>query len=669
LDVLGEESIGVCQYCGTKQTLPSALDEQKANLFNRANHFRMHAEYDKAMDAYDGILNMDAGDAKAHWGLVLSRYGIEYVEDPQSKERIPTLHRIQPASILTDPDYLAAAELAPDTGSKALYEEEAARIAEIQKGVLSVAAQEEPYDVFICYKDTEEDGTRTKDSTLAQDIYYQLQKDGHRVFFSRISLEDKLGREYEPYIFAALHSARVMLAVGTTPEHFAATWVKNEWSRFLSLMKQDTAKTLIPCYRDLDPYDLPEQLSMLQSLDMGKIGFMQDLSHGVEKVLRGQQDAAPNPQAAPPAAASAAAPLVKRARLMCEDGDWKKATELVEEALNLDPENGETYLVALMAECGCPQEENLGMLVSNTLDERSNYKKARRFGDDALQARLVEYDAKCKALYDRGEKMMKKAEAILNGEVFDEKTEEEKRRQEQSRLEQEKQVQNLQTELSNLAEQERKLTSHLNSLGFFAKEKKRQTEAQLKELQEQKRSLVARLQALERDMPKEQPKPHRHKWRALRSDAAHNRVAAITCDIVEQMSYHEGGGNVTWETCTLRRWLNGSFYDSLPADMRAHVAKVPVNNPKNAQHGTTGGNDTEDKVFLLSIDAARALFKDDEDRVAMFGGKASWWWLRSPGYRSDNAAIVNNGGSVRDNGLVHNFAGGVRPALWLNLES
>ena len=127
------------------------------------------------------------------------------------------------------------------------------------------------------------------DSTLAQEIYYQLTNEGYKVFFSRITLEDKLGQQYEPYIFAALNSAKVMLVVGTKPEHFAAVWVKNEWSRYLNLMKQDRNRLLIPCYRDMDPYDLPEELSALQSQDMSKIGFMQDLIRGVKKVL--QRDA------------------------------------------------------------------------------------------------------------------------------------------------------------------------------------------------------------------------------------------------------------------------------------------------------------------------------------------------------------------------------------------
>ena len=76
-----------------------------------------------------------------------------------------------------------------------------------------------------------------------------------------------------------------MLVVGTKPEHFNAVWVKNEWSRFLKLLKQDRSKLLIPCYKDMDAYDLPDEFAHLQSQDMSKIGFITDVVRGVKKIV------------------------------------------------------------------------------------------------------------------------------------------------------------------------------------------------------------------------------------------------------------------------------------------------------------------------------------------------------------------------------------------------
>ena len=99
---------GTCNYCGNVVTFPKISDEQYENLYNRAEHFRRINEYDKAVAAYEKIVEINSDDAEAYWGLVLSRYGIEYVEDPTSHERIPTCHRVQYDSILADADYLAA---------------------------------------------------------------------------------------------------------------------------------------------------------------------------------------------------------------------------------------------------------------------------------------------------------------------------------------------------------------------------------------------------------------------------------------------------------------------------------------------------------------------------------------------------------------------------------
>lgn len=273
-----------CPYCGTNQTLPKLDDEKRLRLYDRANHFRRNNDYDKAMAVYEQILNEDQTDSEAYWSIVLCRYGIEYVEDTVSHQRIPTINRTQYRSILADEDYKAALRYA-DVIQRKIYEKEAAAIDAIWRGILQVSGQEAAYDIFICYKEADEEGNRTKDSVIADELYYQLTKEGYRVFFARITLEDKLGTAYEPYIFAAINSARVMIVLGTAPEYFQSVWVRNEWSRYLSLIRQGELKTLIPAYRDMNPYDLPKEFSHLQALDMSRLGFVQDLTHGIQKIF------------------------------------------------------------------------------------------------------------------------------------------------------------------------------------------------------------------------------------------------------------------------------------------------------------------------------------------------------------------------------------------------
>ena len=382
------ESVAVCEYCGTTQTLPKLDDDRRINLYDRANHFRRNNDFDKAAGIYEQILNEDKTDAEAYWSLVLCRYGIEYVEDPATHKRVPTVNRAQYTSIFDDEDYKAAIQYA-DAAQRVVYEAEAKAINEIQKGILEISQKEEPFDVFICYKETDAHGRRTPDSVLATDLYHQLTQEGFKVFFSRITLEDKLGTAYEPYIFAALNSAKVMVVLGTKPEYFNAVWVKNEWSRYLALIRGGAKKVLIPAYRDMDPYDLPEEFSHLQAQDMSKLGFMQDLIRGIKKLTETDKPAAKETVVVQESAANTA-PLLKRAFIFLEDGDWSNADEYCEKVLDIDPECAQAYLGKLMAEQHVRRQEALANQ-KQPFDTSNNYQKMMRFGDEALVAEMRGY--------------------------------------------------------------------------------------------------------------------------------------------------------------------------------------------------------------------------------------------------------------------------------------
>ena len=386
LEISNNESVAVCEYCGTQQTLPKLNDDRRVNLYDRANHFRRNNEYDKAMGIYEQILTEEFTDAEAYWSLVLCRYGIEYVEDPATHKRMPTVNRAQFTSVFDDDNYRSALQYA-DSSQRVIYEQEAKAINEIQKGILAISQQEEPFDVFICYKETDHNGRRTPDSVLANDLYHQLTQEGFKVFFSRITLEDKLGSAYEPYIFAALNSAKVMVVLGTKPEFFQAVWVRNEWSRYLALIRQGQKKVLIPAYKDMDPYNLPEEFFHLQAQDMSKLGFMQDLIRGIQKITgAGTPAAVPQKQESSSGAATVA-PLLRRVFLFLEDRDWKSANEYCERVLDLNPECAQAYLGKLMATLHVPKQE----LLKNEkapFDDTAAYKRVMRFADEELRATL-----------------------------------------------------------------------------------------------------------------------------------------------------------------------------------------------------------------------------------------------------------------------------------------
>ena len=283
IDVPQNMTIGECPYCHEVTTFPRFDIPDIEALYRQAEDARLGCNFDKAISFYKEIIELGTADPEIYWGLVLSSWGIEYVEDPLTKERKPTCHRVQYESILDDEIYKKVIEIS--TGDEArIYQQEAQKISDIQKNILKISAQEKPYDIFICYKESDDSGQRTEDSVFAQGLYDKLCEQGYKVFFARVTLENKVGL-YEPHIFSALNSAKVMLVVGSKKEYFEAAWVRNEWSRFLFLMRKQTEKILIPCYRNMDAYDIPKEMSMFQAQDMNKIGFTQDLLRGLNKVL------------------------------------------------------------------------------------------------------------------------------------------------------------------------------------------------------------------------------------------------------------------------------------------------------------------------------------------------------------------------------------------------
>ena len=515
MEISADKTFGTCEYCGSTMTLPKVSDDQRAAAFNRGNHFRRAGEFDKALGVYERIVAEDDTDAEAHWCCALCRFGIEYVEDPATYEWLPTCHRASFDSFLEDVDYLAALERS-DGITRRQYQKDAAKIAEVQRGILATSQNTEPYDVFISYKELDENGERTRDSVLAQDIYYQLTEQGRRVFFSRISLEDIPGTQYEPYIFAALNSAKVMIVVGTSAENLNAVWVKNEWSRFLAMMRKDKSKLLIPCYRDMDPYDMPEQLTVLMSYDMGKIGFIQDLIRGVNKVLDAdkpkEKETVHETVVVKNEGGANAQALLKRGNMALEDKKWDDAKGYFDRVLDMDAECAEAYLGLFfaerqsksfdeeMAEYARRLNDDLCKLAdiqnSNpeaTLDEmklrqskfvsgiseNTNLKRAKRFASSEQLTHIETYERKIAAAYTELEQ---KYIAPLEAEIAAKKQQADerrkllqdlrfKRKQIIAKMHQEEigdligsYIQQSKVDRDTLAEQKQKLESSLSSL-------------------------------------------------------------------------------------------------------------------------------------------------------------------------------------------------------------
>ena len=633
---------------------------------------------------------------------------------------------------------------------------------------------------------------------LANDLYHQLTQEGFKVFFSRITLEDKLGTAYEPYIFAALNSAKVMVVLGTRPEYFNAVWVRNEWSRYLALVRNSGGKKiLIPAYKDMDPYDLPEEFSHLQAQDMSKLGFMQDLIRGIKKIIgASEQKSTIRETLVVNAGSGNTAPLLKRVFMFLEDGNWQEADEYCEKVLDIEPECAEAYLGKLMAERNISRRESLASC-NEPFDTDNNYQKAIRFGDEKLKAELGDYinqikvrnenarmaniynkaqatlrNARCEqdyrnaawafksisdfmdaaklaehckakaeearkdAIYNDARcKMTSKREATLNEAIklfqtisgwrdADEQICACQRKIEEAAREE--------AELLAWAKKQAKKRKKIFAIGtpivcacivflivlntiiipsvkyssamklynagniveayeaLIALDGYKDSASKAKEIRGQyiaEKLKIAKVGdyvafgAYEQDNNTSNGKED-IEWLVL--EVKDGKALVISKYALDRKPYNASYTDVTWETCTLRKWLNKEFINAaFSADEKAMIPTVTVPADKNPDYSTNPGNATQDQVFLLSIAEANKYCSSDSARrceptdYAVANGAWEsdsgncWWWLRSPGYVQNFAAIVYDCGDVNFYDYYYDSINdiAVRPALWIDLNS
>lgn len=259
-----------CKYCTGKWMADLSDDVHAVERVNAWEALRQH-DFEKSAELFEGIIAKDKNSHEAYWGRALAMNSVVYVDDVQEDKRVPTCNNITEASFLENTDFKKAIALAPEDIAST-YQKQAEQIEKIRIEWLQKARKEKPYDIFLSYKETEETGERTQDSIDVQDLYTSLVEKGYRVFFSRQSLRDKIAEHYEPYIYNAIKTAKVMIVFGETAEHFNAVWVKNEWTRFKALVAngEKDKNALVAVYKGMDAYDIPRSLTNgKQAIDYG----------------------------------------------------------------------------------------------------------------------------------------------------------------------------------------------------------------------------------------------------------------------------------------------------------------------------------------------------------------------------------------------------------------
>lgn len=279
------DGIGRCTYNPSHiQKIP----KRNQMLFQKAQKLRLEEkDFDGALEIYERIIFENPKESAAHWGIVLCKYGIEYVKD-YNGNYLPTCHRIIQESILDDGEFQLALKYASSKEELKKYQNQGKLIDQYQKKIKQIAANEAPYDVFISFKATDDHGFPTNDSITADRLYNYLSKELRmKVFFSPISLEGKTG-EFEPYIYAALKSAKVMVLVASSVESVCAVWVKNEWTRFIQMAKEDAEqkKTItLAMIGDLKKEQLPKKLQIYQGNKIDEDVIFEKFCHYIDDYI------------------------------------------------------------------------------------------------------------------------------------------------------------------------------------------------------------------------------------------------------------------------------------------------------------------------------------------------------------------------------------------------
>lgn len=381
-----EDSITVCkcEKCGTSQTVPDIEDDKELKLFERAGRLRFNCDFDKAAGIYNTITDSYTEEAEGYWGLILCKYGIEYADNASGK-KVPVCHRISYDSVMDDEDFELVMENS-DSESRAIFREEAKIIEENRKKYIQIAESEQPYDIYISYRAKDDNGDKTAVSEIAGHLYNKLTSARYRVFLSEAALKGKKQSDCEPYIYSALNSANVMLALGTSYDDYNDVWVKNEWNRYLEIAEKNKNKCLIPCYKDVDEYDIPKEFAGLKVCQLGNDDTFNNIMAEIANVVKPESvnQPAPEPEKAEPAEEIELEEIeiiepVDINKLLDEgfsaisDKNWKKANKLFFQVLDEEPDNSKAYWGQLLVQQECTNAREMAdnlylQVIGNTSD-------------------------------------------------------------------------------------------------------------------------------------------------------------------------------------------------------------------------------------------------------------------------------------------------------------
>ncbi|MBR2341603.1 MAG: leucine-rich repeat protein [Clostridia bacterium] len=236
------DGVIVCAYCGRETTLPKyTIAPQVAITLQMAETELSACAFQKAYDLYAKAAEQDANEPEAYFGMALAECRVQYIKDSVADRLQPICHEIGNRKFSDDANYKKALSLASPK-QRAVYKKRAEEIDYIRSQFFKISSSGVKYDCFICVKVTNEDKEHTEDCFIAQKLYRALKEEGYRPFYSEEEIGSRRGMDYEAMILYALCTSACMLVVCLDKNYLLTKWVKNEYTRFLSMSKEKGKK-------------------------------------------------------------------------------------------------------------------------------------------------------------------------------------------------------------------------------------------------------------------------------------------------------------------------------------------------------------------------------------------------------------------------------------------
>ena len=372
-----------CGFCGSKFTVPkSGANEEVRHFLLTGEHELDLGHFDEAATAYARAVELDSKEPEAFFGLALATAQVRYLKDEVNNRLQPICYSTSDKTFVQDANFKRALALAtPD--QKKEYEVKGKEIDAIREEFNEFRKQGLNYDTFICVKVTEESGRHTEDSHTASQLYKELKNAGYSPFYSEEEIHGRTGVMYEAMILYALYTAQSMLLVCSDESYLQTKWVKNEYSRFLKMQRDEEKArgSLTVVFKGHAVDRIPGLNGKVQGIDFNTFNALNQVLDFVQKFRKidvpaikrkeyGQakvgkiaatRKGVEKRQLATVAGGEVSASDRAKLSLVTQclqDKDFDYARTLVDKIIADNPSNGEAYFLRLLADMSCRDEQD-----------------------------------------------------------------------------------------------------------------------------------------------------------------------------------------------------------------------------------------------------------------------------------------------------------------------